>query len=348
MDRRTVSNPVLVEVTRGDRVESVHRGSIAIVDVRGKRRISIGDIERPIFPRSAIKSMQALALVESGAADRYDFGDAELALACASHNGEPRHVATALRMLTAAGRGEADLACGGHPPMDKTAADALVRAGKTVGRIHDNCSGKHSGFICLACGMGVGSKGYERPDHPAQVEVRAAIEDVTGAKLGPDVTGIDGCSAPAYAIPLEKLAYGFARMVTGDGLAPKRAAAARRLIDACTAEPFMVAGTGRFDTEALTLFGGRLFEKGGAEGVFCGAFPELGLGVAIKCDDGAQRAAEAVMATVMDALLRFTEAERAAFAHRLSPPVMTRAGVKVGELRPVDGLMATLREGRPV
>ncbi len=176
--------------------------------------------------------------------------------------------------------------------------------------------------------------------------MRAAIEDVIGAKLDPEVTGIDGCSAPAYAIPLEKLAYGFARMVTGEGLGQKRAAAARRLVDACTAEPFLMAGTGRFDTEALTLFGGRLFVKGGAEGVFCGAFPELGLGVAIKCDDGAQRAPEVVMAAVIDALLPLKEAERVAFAHRLRPPIMTRVGVKIGELRPVDGLMAMLRPGR--
>jgi L-asparaginase II len=346
MDRRTMTDPVLVEVTRGDRVESHHRGAIAVVDAHGKRRTAIGDIERPIFPRSAIKSMQALALVESGAADRYGFGNAELALACASHNAEPRHVATALKMLSAAGRGEADLACGGHIPMDKAAADGLVRAGKPFGRVHDNCSGKHSGFICLACAMGVDPKGYERPDHPTQVEVRAAIEDVTGAKLGPDVTGVDGCSAPAYAISLEKLAFGFARMVTGEGLGPKRGVAARRLIDACTAEPFMMAGTGRFDTEALGLFGGRFFVKGGAEGVFCGAFPELGLGVAIKCEDGAQRGPEMLMAAVIDALLPLTEAERAAFAHRLRPPIMTRVGVKVGELRPVDGLMTMLREGR--
>lgn len=343
-----MTDPVLVEVTRGERVESVHRGAVAIVDTRGKRRGAIGDIERPIFPRSAIKSMQALALVESGAADRYGFGNAELALACASHNAEPRHVATALKMLAAAGRGEADLACGGHMPMDKSAADALVRAGKPFSRIHDNCSGKHAGFICLSCGMGIDPRGYEQADHPAQVEVRAAIEEVTGAKLAPDVTDVDGCSAPAYAISLEKLAYGFARLVTGKGLRPQRAAAARRLVEACTAEPFMMAGTGRFDTEALTLFGGRLFVKGGAEGVFCGAFPELGLGVAIKCDDGAQRGPEVLMAAAIEAFLPLSEAERAAFAHRLRPPIMSRVGVKVGEIRPISGIAETLREGRTV
>jgi L-asparaginase II len=156
---------------------------------------------------------------------------------------------------------------------------------------------------------------------------------------------VDGCSAPAYAIPLDKLALAFARMVTGESLAPQRASAARRLIAACTAEPFMIAGTGRFDTEALTLFAGRLFIKSGAEGVFCAGFPELGLGVAIKCDDGAQRGPETVMAAVIEALLPLNDSERAAFADRLRPPVATRSGVKVGEVRPVAGLVEKLRAG---
>ncbi len=164
---------------------------------------------------------------------------------------------------------------------------------------------------------------------------------MTGADLGEPV--VDGCSIPAYAIPLDKLALAFARVATGEGLSLSRAEAARRLIDAVTAEPFMVAGTGRFDTEALTLFGRRLFIKSGAEGVFCAAFPDLGLGVAIKCDDGAQRGPETVMAAVIEAFLPLTETERATFAHRLRPTIANRVGAIVGEIRPVPELAAMLR-----
>ena len=341
-----MTDPVLVEVTRGANVESVHRGAIVVVDAKGKRRAAIGDVERRVFPRSAVKAFQALPLVESGAADRYGFGKAELALACSSHSAEPRHIAIVQKMLTAAERGEADLECGGHPPLNKAAADALVRAGKPPSAVHDNCSGKHAGFICLACHLGLDPKGYTRPDHAAMREVTAAIGAVTGVHPGPPAT--DGCSAPAYALPLESLALAFARLGTGEGLSPSRAAAAKRLIDACTADPFLVAGSGRFDTDAMTLFGKRLFIKTGAEGVFCAAFPELGLGVAIKCEDGAQRGPETAVAAVIDAFLSMTESECVRFADRLAPPIMTRRGVKVGEVRPVDGLVAALREGRAV
>jgi L-asparaginase II len=336
-----MSDPVLVEVTRGQRVESVHRGAIAIVDASGGVRAAIGEIAQRVFPRSAVKSIQQLPLVESGVADRYGFGNAELALACSSHSGEPRHVATARRMLAAAGRSEADLACGGQPPASREAAEALVRAGEPWGRIHDNCSGKHSGFICLACGLGLDPAGYEQPDHPAQRAISAALADVTSTDLGEPA--VDGCSIPAYAIPLQNLAQGFARMATGEGLEHQHAAAARRLIDACTAEPFMMAGTGRFDTEMLATFGKRLFLKGGAEGVICAALPDLGLGIAIKVDDGSGRATEPLLSAVLDVLLPMDDRERSVVAARRVQRVTTRTGLLVGEIRPVDGLAAALK-----
>jgi L-asparaginase II len=222
--------------------------------------------------------------------------------------------------------------------MAREAADALVRVGEHWGRIHDNCSGKHSGFICLACGLGADPKGYVKPDHPAQREITAALAGVTGARLGEPA--VDGCSIPAYAIPLRNLAHGFAKMVTGEGMSPVRAASARRLIDAVTAEPFFVAGTGRFDTEVIAAFGKRVFVKGGAEGVICAALPELGLGVAIKADDGAGRATEPLLSAVIAALLPLSEAERGAL--RLAVPIDDRNGARVGEIRPVAELAALL------
>jgi L-asparaginase II len=243
-------------------------------------------------------------------------------------------------MLAAAGRSEADLECGGHPPMDRAAADALVAAGEPWGRIHDNCSGKHAGFICLACGMGVEPSGYVKPEHAAQRAIAAALTEVTGADLGKPA--VDGCSIPAYAIPLRNLARGFARIVTGEGMAPARAKAAERIVAAYFAEPFMVAGTGRFDTAILTHFRGRVFIKGGAEGVICAALPDRGIGIAIKCDDGAGRAPEVVMANVIDALLPGEETW-AALGNYRRPPIDDRNGIKVGELRATDALRDALR-----
>jgi L-asparaginase II len=245
-------------------------------------------------------------------------------------------------MLAAAGRSVADLECGAHPPAFRPAAEALVRAGLEPTALHNNCSGKHAGFICTACHRGLPVAGYVGADHGVQREVTAALASLTGAALGTDVCATDGCSIPTYAVPLAGLARGFARFATGEGLAPARAAAARRLAAAMAAEPFMVAGSGRFCTEALELLRDRLIIKAGAEGVFCAAFPELGLGVALKCDDGAARAAETVMAAVIAALLPLSDAERTALAPRLQPAVPSRRGVKVGEIRPVEGLAAML------
>src|SRR5215831_8230310 len=158
-------NPVLVEVTRGNLVESRHSGAVAVVDADGATVLALGDVAAPIFPRSAIKAMQALVLVESGGADRYGFGEEELALACASHSGEPAHVAGVERMLRAAGLESSALACGTHWPLHQPSALALARAGGAASALHNNCSGKHAGFLCAACAMRTAPGGYEEPGH---------------------------------------------------------------------------------------------------------------------------------------------------------------------------------------
>ena len=328
-----MTNPVLVEVTRGPRIESRHRGAIAVVDADGRRFASIGDIETPIFPRSAVKPIQGLPFVESGAADAYHFGDVELALACASHGGEPRHVAGVTAMLAAAGLEANALECGASWPANEDARIALAKSGGGPTAVHDNCSGKHTGFLATAIHAGWDHRGYVAHDHPVQQGVHDALADLTGAELDERARGVDGCSIPTYAIPLEKLARGFARFVTGAGLSPDRASAARQLIRACQAEPFLVAGTGRFDTDAMTQFGSRLLVKVGGEGVFCAGFPELGLGVAVKCDDGAGRGAEMIMASVIAAVLKLNEAELREFSRRLRPAVTTRRGGTIGDVR---------------
>jgi L-asparaginase II len=332
-----MSNPVLVEVVRGPLVESRHRGAVAVLDAEGRTVLSVGDVAAPVFPRSAIKAFQALLLVESGAAERYGFGDEALALACASHGGEPAHVAGVEQMLARAGLSPSALRCGVHWPMAQTAAAAVARAGGPSA-LHNNCSGKHAGFLCLACAMGAGTDDYFRPDHPVQSGVRAVIEDFTGAMLGQQVCAIDGYSVPTWAVPLDRLAQGFAKFGTGHGLAPERARAAARLREACARQPWFVAGTGRFCTEIMQHFGRRVFVKTGAEGVYCGALPEQGLGIAIKCDDGAGRAAQAVMAKLIARFLPLGAADRAALEPFVRPVLHNWNGFEVGAIRTTGAL----------
>ena len=332
-----MSNPVLVEVTRGPLVESRHCGAVAVADAQGTRVLALGDVTAPVFPRSAIKVFQALPLVEQGAADRYGFGDEELALVCASHSGEPGHVLGVERMLAAAGLDSSALRCGVHWPMSPSAAQTLARTG-TASALHNNCSGKHAGFVCLACAIGIDHADYWRPQHQVQREVRAVIEDFTGAVLSEECCAVDGCSVPTWAVPLDRLARGLAKFATGEGLAPARAEAAARLRNACTQKPWHVAGTGRFCTEIMQIFGARVFVKTGAEGVYCGALPEQGLGVAIKCDDGAGRAAQAIMAAVIARFLPMDEVERAKLAPFVRPVLRNWNGFETGAIRVTDAL----------
>lgn len=349
------AQPVLVEVTRGGFVESFHRGALAIVDAGGALHTALGDIERPVFPRSAVKVMQALPLVASGAAERLGLGDEELAIACASHNGEAAHAATAAGMLAKAGLDATALECGAHWPMWDVAGRALAATGAQPGALHNNCSGKHSGFVCLGCLMAAAEgrdaraflSGYVQPDHPLMREVTAALQAATGYDLAQAPVGTDGCNIPTFGIPLRHLAHGFARIGSGQGLSPGHAAAAARLRRAAAAAPFMVAGTGRFDTRAMEALGERLFCKVGAEGVYGAALPELGLGVALKMDDGNNaRAAEVVMAAVAAALLPqaapLQAAQAALLADLAAPTLRNWNGTVVGGLRGAEALQAAL------
>ena len=339
------ANPVLVEALRGLTLESAHRGAVAVVDADGTLHSAWGDIDRPIFPRSAVKVLQALPLVESGAAERYGLNDEELALACASHGGEARHTAVAASMLAKAGVDVAALECGTHWPYFDGAIKAMAAAGGQPNALNNNCSGKHAGFVCLGCLMaGEDDRsafltGYVKPDHPVMREVTAALQSSTGYDLARTAVGTDGCSIPTYAIPLRHLAHAFARVATGIGLKPGHAAAALRLRQAVARAPFMVAGMGRFDTRVMEHFGERVFCKVGAEGVYCAALPSLGLGVAVKMDDGnTARACEVVMAALLARLLPLAESE-AGFVQSLADVALVNwNGIEVGRVRAADVL----------
>ncbi len=334
-------NPLLVEVMRGGVLESSHRGALAVLDADGAVVAQLGNIEHPIFPRSAVKLLQALPLVASGAADQLGLNDEELAIACASHGGEEVHAQTVAKMLAKAGLAADALECGAHWPYLESAARTLAVQGREPSALHNNCSGKHAGFLCLACALhGQGpnlrqyARGYVGPEHPVMREVTASLQATTGFDLANTARGTDGCSIPTYAIPLRHLAHAFARVGTGTGLNSGHAQAAKRLRAAVAKAPFMVAGTGRFDTRVMRQLGERVFCKVGAEGVYCAALPEQGLGVAIKMDDGTgARAAEVVMAAVIEQRVRLDEAERGYMRGLCDLPLRNWNGTLVGALR---------------
>jgi L-asparaginase II len=326
-------DPIVVEVVRGGLVESRHRGAIAVVDAAGQKIFAAGDIAKPVFPRSAVKPLQALPLVELGAAEKFALSDEQLALCCASHSGEPAHVRGVERILAKAGLDASALACGTHWPASQSAAMALARTGAAPSAIHNNCSGKHAGFLCVARAMEIDPIGYWRPDHAVQQRVHAVLEDLTGIALPADHRAIDGCSVPTWAVPLENLASAFAKFGSGRGLASERAAAAARLLAACVKEPWYVAGSGRFCTEIMQLLGAQALVKTGAEGVMCAALPALAFGVAIKCDDGASRAAEALMAATLSRLLTLDDHQRAALGRFAQPKLRNWNDIETGELR---------------
>ncbi|SCX98898.1 asparaginase [Microvirga guangxiensis] len=328
-----MDNPFLVDVTRGPLVESRHRGSVSVVDADGSTVLSIGDVDRRVFPRSAVKALQALPLLERGIADKYGLTDEEIALACASHSGEPDHVRVAASMLAKAGRDAGCLECGTHWPMGEAANRALAAEGGTPNALHNNCSGKHAGFICLACGTGEDPKGYVGVSHPVQRMVRESLEDITGACHTMERSGIDGCSIPTYAIPLPSLAFGFAKFGAGAHLRAETKAAAERIRKAVAAHPFMVAGTGRFDTRLMDILKERAFVKVGAEGVYCASFPELGYGVALKADDGNARAAEAMMGALVLRFLPLNDQERSAVEALARPVFKNWNGLEVGRIQ---------------
>lgn len=328
------SSPVVIEVTRGPVVESRHEGIAAIVKPDGTIVASWGDIDAAILPRSANKPIQAMAFVESGAIERFGLGNEHIALACASHNGEPRHVETVRAWLGKVGLSEADLECGAHAPRLPSTIEFLMREGASPTPAFNNCSGKHSGFLSTAVTYGEPTRGYIKYDHPVQRRLRDVMTDLCGADTNGFPFGTDGCGIPTLATPLRRLAQAMASMAEPSRLSSRRAEAAVRIRAAMNAEPFMVAGTGRFCTRINATLAGVAQVKTGAEGVFCGMLPGVGLGIALKMWDGAGRAAEVAMATLLGHFGILSPDQRQELQH---PPVRNVVGLLVGEMRPAKG-----------
>ncbi|WP_193186387.1 asparaginase [Nisaea sediminum] len=326
--------PLLIEVTRGDMVESVHRGIVSVVDASGKDVLRLGDVERPTYPRSAIKPLQTLPVIESGAADAFNLSEAEIALCCASHAGEPIHTDKVVPWLARLGLSVDDLECGPQLPYSEKAAHALIRAGTEPTRAHNNCSGKHSGMLTTAVHLGEPTKGYTAADHPVQTRLIELIGEMGGMDLSRTARGVDGCGIPVFGAPLRGIAYAMARFAAPDGLSPERAAACRRVAKACAANPLMLSGTGQFNSVVLAETGESCILKGGAEGYYTAAIPEKGLGVAIKIDDGAGRASHAAVLAVLVRLGVIDEAQKARIEAACSQEVRNWAGTLVGFIRP--------------
>lgn len=293
---------ITVNVTRGGIVESRHSIHAAIVGSNGERRETWGDVVTPVYPRSAIKAMQALPMIESGAAAHFQLTPAEIALCCASHTGEPTHVAAVQHMLEKIGLKEHHLACGCHWPTYPEAAYQLSAQQATPDQRHNNCSGKHAGMLAHAAMMGDAPEGYVGIDHPVQQRIAQAMSEMCEIDYSQCDWSPDGCSAPTWAIPLDHLGLAFAKFADPSNLSPERQAACKTLFDAVVKHPFMVAGTGRYCTDMMTILGDKVFLKVGAEGVYVAAIPALKCAIVLKCVDGATRAAESVMTALLDRL----------------------------------------------
>ena len=326
-----MSNPILVEVTRTPLVESVHRGAFAVSNAKGGLMLFSGDVDRPILPRSSLKPVQAVPLIESGAADAFGVSDEELALACASHSGEPMHTTRVAAWQDRIGCSVADLACGPHRPVHEKTATEMIAKGERWTSLHNNCSGKHTGFMTLARHLNAPVKGYQLIDHPSQQHVEKTLKEMSGVS-GEMPYGVDGCTVPNFALPLKALARAMAQFADPSGLSGSRRKAANRVVRAMTAHPELVAGTGRTCTNLMRQSHG-IVTKTGAEGVYIAIIPRLGLGAALKIDDGASRASETAIAALLIALGALPD--EGATAGLARAPVPNTRGVPVGERRAV-------------
>jgi len=316
-----VPHEILVTLTRSGLDESHHHGAYCVFADGGVAR-SRGDTAVPVYLRSAAKPIQAIAVVESGALERFGITEEELALVAASHSSSPKHAQTAASILSKAGEGPGLLRCGGHRPIDSRVHEEYVRRGIRPGRLEDNCSGKHAGMIAAAKALGENPATYADPQHPVQRRNLANLALFAGVPEASIRIGVDGCAVPSFAVGLEVAARAIARFATPDGT---KEGPARRIAKAMLAHPEMVGGEGRFDTEVMRAVEGRLLVKSGAEGVMLVGVVGARMGIAAKIADGADRALHALVAALL--------ADLGLVRYEVPREVKTREGAPVGEVR---------------
>ena len=337
-----VVNPIMVEVKRGDAVESYHRGSAAIVNCSGEITASWGDINTPVYPRSSIKSMQAIPLVETGAADHFAVSDRELSIACSSHSSEKFHTDTIHGWLRRLGLTVSDLECGATGSIEKTTHEKLIINNVKLTAIHNNCSGKHSGFLTTALYKNETTANYIGAGHPVQKRIFNVIQELCDTDLNNAPAGVDGCGIPVIAIPLFAVALGFANMANPIKLTSSRSQAVKRILNAIVSNPMMIAGHRRFDTSVIDACSevkkGPVILKTGAEGVYGAVLPFLGLGIALKIDDGALRASEVAMASILHSLGVFEGLSKRVIRDFRESIIMNASGNTVGVINAADCL----------
>ncbi len=330
--------PVVVEVVRGQMVETSHRVHVCVSNLDGNLILRYGDETLPVFPRSAIKPIQALPLVESGAADAFGLTPFQLSLACASHNGEALHTNAVVAWLEQLGLSENSMVCAGHWSSRQHVLIEQVQNDEQVRQRHNNCSGKHCGLLTLAKHIGAPLNGYERPDHPVQQRLLGTLEAMTATRLDMAKAAVDGCGIPTIPVPLGHLALGFANWADPSEQPLARRHAIKQISNAIWDHPLAMAGTGRLCSRLNALHRSDavdLIVKVGAEGVYCAAMPGLGYGLALKVEDGATHASEATLVAVLDRLGVFdtVSAETRDQINVLRHPgIKTWAGDKVGKV----------------
>jgi L-asparaginase II len=323
---------VYVDVTRGGYVESVHRVAACAVDAQGTVLDRAGDIESPVFLRSAAKPFIAATAIAAGVRERFNLEPREIAVMTASHSGQPFHVEAVASILEKIGMEESALQCGTHPPYDETAAEGLREEGMAPTALHNNCSGKHAGILALCLAIGADPTTYLSVENPAQQRILAFCARLSGDDAATWPVAIDGCGIPVYATALRKAAISFARLATLSGINSADARALGIVRDAMLAYPEYVAGTGQFDTELMIAGAGNVVSKAGAEGVHAAAAISQGYGYASKVIDGSSRARGPSSIAALQRLGVLDERQAGALARFARPPVYNRGGIKVGEI----------------
>ncbi|MDP1974767.1 MAG: asparaginase [Alphaproteobacteria bacterium] len=329
----TTHDPILVEVIRGGMVESYHRGSMVIMNAKGSIMKSWGDPDKKIYARSALKLLQALPLIETGAANAFNISDKEITLACASHSSAREHIDSVNAWLKRLGLSSSDLECGIYHSMGKSESEALC--GGPITTLDHPCSGNHTGFLSTALHMKEPLKGYIERNHLVQKRVETTISEMAEIDLSSIPTGIDGCGIPVYGFPLKNLALAMAKFANPEGLPPKRMDAIRKMIKAIQQNPKMLAGENRFDTALIEATQGEVIIKGGVEGVYIAIIPSLGYGAALKISDGSVSGAEIACGALLQQLGLLSDNAQSVLSHFLHPKIVNQAGKIVGERRPV-------------
>lgn len=333
-----MQNPILVETYRSSVMESFQRGVVCVVDKAGKILFSLGDTQQVCYPRSALKFLQVIPLLESGAAAHFGFTNEEIAIMCGSHNGEPEHQRVVRSILQKIGLTEDALNCGAQYPSDKKTNNELIRHNEKPQHIHNNCSGKHAGFLAYCVYHKLDTQSYLDPNNALHQEVMKVVGALSGYPASKMVTAYDGCSAPIFSMPVYHMAVMFQKLTDPEAQSPARSAAIKQLVAAVQQYPYMVAGSKRYCTEMMQICGERVIGKTGAEGVFCMSFLQEKLGAAIKIDDGKMHPQYVVAQTLIERSGIFPKEKLQPLHHYIEEPIKNFNGYETGVLQVNAGL----------